>query len=86
MGTIGREMICAREYSACRGYAMLTKFGDDLSGLSLLVVVYHFLVVRLVTCPVTLVVVSGEVCFLISCLWVSYFLSSVRLFKIANFN
>ena len=65
---------------------MLTKCGDDLSGLSLLVVVYHFLVVRLVTCPVTLVVVSGEVCFLISCLWVSYFLSSVRLFKIANFN
>ena len=52
---------------------MLTKCGDDLSGLSLLVVVYHFLVVRLVTCPVTLVVVSGEVCFLISCLWVSYF-------------
>ena len=48
---------------------MLTKCGDDLSGLSLLVVVYHFLVVRLVTCPVTLVVVSGEVCFLISCVY-----------------
>ena len=63
------ELICAREYSACRGCAMLTKCGDDLSGLSLLVVVYHFLVVRLVTCPVTLVVVSGEVCFLISCVY-----------------